>query len=106
MSKIESGSTNVYADLGMADAEEMLVKAQLATKIGDIIKRRKLTQVQAAQLLGITQPKLSGLLRGQFRGISETKMLECLTRLGRDVEIVIKSALRSRTEGHVSVVFA
>ena len=106
MSKIESGSTNVYADLGMADAEEILIKAQLATKIGDIIKRRKLTQVQAAQLLGITQPKLSGLLRGQFRGVSETKMLECLTRLGRDVEIVIKSAPRSRTEGHVTVVFA
>ncbi len=106
MSKIESGSTNLYADLGMVDAEEMLVKAQLATKIGDIIKRRKLTQVQAAQLLGITQPKLSGLLRGQFRGVSETKMLECLTRLGRDVEIVIKSAPRSRTEGHVTVVFA
>jgi predicted XRE-type DNA-binding protein len=106
MSKIESGSTNVYADLGMVDAEEMLVKAQLATKIGDIIKRRKLTQVQAAQLLGITQPKLSGLLRGQFRGVSEIKMLECLTRLGRDVEIVIKSAPRSRTEGHVTVVFA
>ncbi len=106
MSKIESGSTNVYADLGMADAEEMLVKAQLATKIGDIIKRRKLTQVQAAQLLGITQPKLSGLLRGQFRGVSETKMMECLTKLGRDIEIVIKSAPRSRTEGHVSVVFA
>ena len=106
MSKIESGSTNVYADLGMADAEEMLIKAQLATKIGDIIKRRKLTQVQAAKLLGITQPKLSGLLRGQFRGVSETKMLECLTRLGRDVEIVIKSAPRSRTEGHVTVVFA
>ena len=106
MSKIESGSANVYADLSMADAAEMLVKAQLATKIGDIIKRRKLTQVQAAQLLGITQPKLSGLLRGQFRGISETKMLECLTRLGRDIQIVIKSAPRSRTEGHVTVVFA
>lgn len=105
MSKIERGSTNVYADLGMANAEEMLVKAQLATKIGDIIRRRKLTQVQAAELLGMTQPKLSGLLRGQFRGISETKMLECLTRLGRDVEIVVKSAPRSRTEGHVSVVF-
>lgn len=105
MSKIERGSTNVYADLGMANAEEMLVKAQLATKIGYIIKRRKLTQVQAAELLGMTQPKLSGLLRGQFRGISETKMLECLTRLGSDVEIVVKSAPRSRTEGHVSVVF-
>lgn len=106
MSDIEAGSTNVYADLGLPDAEEMWIKAQLATKIGDIIKRRKLTQVQAAELLGITQPKLSGLLRGQFRGISETKMLECLTRLGRDIQIVVKSAPRSRTEGHVSVVFA
>lgn len=106
MSNLEAGSTNVYADLGMPDAEEMWVKAQLATNIGDIIKRRKLTQVQAAELLGITQPKLSGLLRGQFRGISETKMLECLTRLGRDIQIVVKSAPRSRTEGHVSVVFA
>jgi len=106
MSKIERGSINVYADLGLPDAEEMLVKAQLASKIGDIIKRRKLTQAQAAVLLGITQPKLSGMLRGQFRGISETKMLECLTRLGRDIEIVVKTASRSRTEGHVSVVFA
>ena len=106
MSKIEHGSTNVYADLGMANAEEMLIKAQLATKIGDIVRRRKLTQIQAAELLGITQPKLSGLLRGQFRGVSETKMLECLTRLGRDVKIVVKAAPRSRTEGYVSVVFA
>jgi predicted XRE-type DNA-binding protein len=106
MSKIETGSTNVYADLGTADAEEMQVKAQLATKIADIIKRRKLTQMQAAELLGITQPKLSCLLRGQFRGISESKMLECLTRLGRDIEIVVKSSPRSRTEGRVSVIFA
>ena len=106
MSNVEHGSTNVYADLGLPDAEEMLVKAQLAAKIGDIIKRRKLTQVQAAELLGVTQPKLSGLLRGQFRGISEAKMLEYLTRLGRDIEIVVKTALRSRSEGHVSVVFA
>lgn len=106
MNTLESGTTNVYADLGLPDADEMLIKAQLATKIGDIIKRRKLTQVQAAELLGVTQPKLSGLLRGQFRGISETKMLECLTRLGRDIEIVVRSAPRSRSEGHVSVVFA
>lgn len=93
---------NVYADLGLPEAEEMLVKAQLATKIGEIVRRHKLTQIQAAELLGITQPKLSGLLRGQFRGISEAKMLECLTRLGRDVEIIIKSAPNSRSEGCVS----
>ena len=106
MKTIVRGSTNVYADLGLDNAEEMLVKAQLATEINDIIKQRKLTQVQAAELLGITQPKLSGLLRGQFRGISESKMLECLTRLGRDIEIVVKSTPRSRSEGHVKVVFA
>lgn len=106
MSEIEKGSMNVYADLGMADAEEMLVKAQLATKIAEIIKHRKLTQVQAAELLGIPQPKLSNMLRGQFRGISEAKMLGCLTRLGRDVQIVVKTASRARKTGHVSVLFA
>ena len=105
MSEIERGSTNIYADLGMPNAEERLVKAQLATKIGEIIRRRKLTQVEAAQLLGIPQPKLSNMLRGQFRGISETKMLECLTRLGRNVRIVVSPA-RPRAEGHVSVEFA
>lgn len=104
MTQIENGSTNVYADLGFENADEMLVKAQLATKIGEIIRRRKLTQVQAAELLGIPQPKLSNMLRGQFRGISETKMIECLTRLGRNVEIVVKTA-RSKAAGHVSVVF-
>jgi predicted XRE-type DNA-binding protein len=83
MIEIETGSANVYADLGRADADEMLVKAQLASKICDIIKRGKLTQAQAAEILGIPQPKLSGLLRGQFRGISEAKMMDCLTKLGR-----------------------
>ncbi|HCQ9156832.1 TPA: XRE family transcriptional regulator, partial [Escherichia coli] len=83
---IEVSSGNVYADIGRDDAEEMLVKAQLATTIGNIIKSRRLTQEQAAKLLGMTQPKLSNMLRGQFRGISEAKMLECLTRLGRDVQ--------------------
>ncbi|MEK6742918.1 MAG: helix-turn-helix transcriptional regulator [Nitrospirota bacterium] len=106
MSKIVKGSMNVYADLGVADADEMFVKAQLATKIAEIIKLRKLTQIQAASLLGMPQPKLSNMLRGRFRGISETKMLECLTLLGRDVQIVAKSASRSRRTGHVSVLFA
>lgn len=106
MREIGKGSINVYADLGMADAEEMLVKAQLASKIAEIIKRRRLTQVQAAELLGMPQPKLSNMLRGQFRGISESKMLDCLTRLGQDVQIVVKTASRSRKTGHVSVLFA
>ena len=106
MKEIEKGSANVYADLGMPDAEEMLVKAQLATKIAEIIKQRRITQMQAAELLGLPQPKLSNMLRGRFRGISEAKMLECLTKLGRDVQIVIKTASRSRKTGHVSVLSA
>ena len=89
---IEQGSGNVYADLGMADAQEMLVKAKLASRIGEIIQHQNLTQQQAADLLAMPQPKVSMLLRGQFRGISEAKMLECLARLGRDIDIVVKPA--------------
>jgi predicted XRE-type DNA-binding protein len=106
MIEIEESSGTVYADLGVTDAGEMLVKAQLATKIGEIIKRRHLTQIQAAEVLGMTQPKLSNMLRGQFRGISESKMLDCLARLGRDVKIVVGPARRSAKAGRVEVVFA
>ena len=106
MKEIEKGSANVYADLGMSDAGEMLVKAQLATQIAEIIKQRRINQVQAAELLNMPQPKPSNMLRGRFRGISESKMLECLTKLGRDVQIVVKTASKSRKTGHVSVLFA
>ena len=106
--KIEKGSNNVYADIGMPDAGEMLVKAHLAAKIGEIVKQRRLTQQQAAEILGMTQPKLSNMLRGQFRGISEARMLDCLNRLGRDVEIVVRRATRSKHAGagRTKVVFA
>jgi predicted XRE-type DNA-binding protein len=103
MMEIEEGTTNVYADLGRPDADEMLIKAQLATKIGEIIKRRRLTQIEAAEIIGMPQPKLSGLLRGQFRGVSEAKMLNCLTRLGRDVRIVVGPARRRSGVGHIEV---
>jgi len=106
MIEIEKGSPSVYSDLGLADAAEMQVKATLAAKIGEIIKHRHLTQVQASGILGIPQPKLSGMLRGQFRGISEAKMLDCLNRLGRDVEIVVRKPSRSGAVGRTSVVFA
>jgi len=89
MSNIEKSSGNVYSDLGIIGAEAMLVKAQLAARISEIIKERNWTQSEAASVLGISQPKLSNLLRGQFRGISEEKMLACLTRLGRNIQIVI-----------------
>lgn len=106
--KIEKGSNNIYADIGMPDAGEMLVKAHLAAKIGEIVKQRHLTQQQAAEILGMPQPKLSNMLRGQFRGISEARMLDCLNRLGRDVEIVVRKATRSKHAGagRTKVVFA
>lgn len=87
--EVKMSRGNIYADLGAGDADEMLLKAQLALAISEILQSRKLTQQQAAKILGMTQPKLSNLLRGQFRGISEAKMLECLVKLGRDVEIVV-----------------
>ncbi|MEA3235589.1 helix-turn-helix domain-containing protein [Pseudomonas mosselii] len=106
MSEIEQGSGNVYADLNYPDADEMLVKARLASKICSIIKARHLTQMQAAQILGLPQPKVSEMTRGKFRGISESKMIDCLARLGRDVQIVVKAAPRSRPQGRVEVIFA
>lgn len=106
MDEVVKGSANVYEDLGLANAAEMQVKATLASKIGEIIKHRHLTQMQASEILGMPQPKLSGMLRGQFRGISEAKMLECLNKLGRDVQIVVRKPPRSRVQGRTSVVFA
>ena len=100
---VEEGSGNVYADLGYPDSDSMLVKARLTAKISEIVKRRALTQAQTAEILGLTQPKVSALLKGRFRGISEHRLLECLTRLGRDVHIVIKPAPRSRSNGRLTL---
>ena len=100
---VEEGSGNVYKDLGYPDSESMLVKAQLTAKVAEIVQRRALTQTRTAEILGLTQPKVSALLRGQFRGISEHRLLECLTRLGRDVHIVIKPAPRSRSNGRLTL---
>jgi len=103
MSEIEDGSGNIYADLGLPDADAMLVKARLSAKIADIIAERRLTQSEAAEMVGIPQPKLSGLLRGQFRGVSEAKMLHCLTRLGRDVTIVVGPPRHGGATGLIDV---
>jgi len=104
--EVHEGSGNVYADLGFPDAEEMLVKAKLVMKISEIVRRKGLTQVEAARILGLTQPKVSALLRGQFRGVSERKLIDCLTSLGRDVQIVVKDVPRRRAGGRLTVVFA
>ena len=104
--EVHEGSGNVYADLGFPGAEEMLVKAKLVMKISEIVRRKGLTQVEAARILGLTQPKVSALFRGQFRGVSERKLIDCLTSLGRDVQIVVKDAPTRRAGGKLTVVFA
>ena len=96
MNKAED-SMNVYEQLGFPDAEEMLVKAKLVSTIGEILRERGWSQQQAAKVLGLTQPKLSKMLRGQFRGISEMKMMDCLLRLGRAVKIVVGPEAKPRT---------
>ncbi|MGB7985435.1 MAG: helix-turn-helix transcriptional regulator [Terracidiphilus sp.] len=97
MSKPEE-SLNVYEQLGFPDAEAMLVKAQLVTQIAEILRQRGWSQQQAAKVLGLAQPKLSKMLRGQFRGISEMKMMDCLLRLGRAVKIVVGPEVEARDE--------
>lgn len=100
--KIERGSGNVFADLGRPDAETHLLKADLVARIGEIVDARAVTQAQAAELLGISQPDVSRLLRGDFRDYSVDRLLRLLTALGRDVEIVIRKP-RTRRQGRLRV---
>ena len=102
----EESSGNVFADLGLPDAEERLVKATLAIEIGRIIKQRKLTQQAAAKLIGIDQPKVSHVLTGRLAGYSTARLMGFLTALGRDIEIVVRPAPRRRRQGRLRVVAA
>ena len=86
----EISSGNVFHDAGLPDADEHLVKAQLVYKIDVIVKDRGLTQTAAAKLLGVKQPDVSNMLRGQFRQFSVERLLKFLVALGQDVEIVVK----------------
>ena len=104
--KITKGSGNVYKDIGVANPEAMLAKAQLVLRISSIIDARKLTQREAAEIIGMPQPKLSTVLRGQFHGVSETKLMTCLLRLGNDVQIVVKTTRKKTAMGSLSVAFA
>jgi predicted XRE-type DNA-binding protein len=81
----EIGSSNVYADLGRAAAGSLLIKAQLVSKISEILDEQGLTRIKAAARLGIPLPKLPSMLRGQFSGLSERKLMDCITRLGKDL---------------------
>ena len=104
--KVQVGSDNVFADLGLPNPDEHLAKAELASRIGEAIRQRRLTQAAAAELLGIDQPKISRLLRGYLTNFSTERLMHFLTLLGRDVEIVVKPAPRSRRQGRVRVVEA
>ncbi|MCY3657870.1 MAG: helix-turn-helix transcriptional regulator [Caldilineaceae bacterium] len=94
--KIERGSGNVFADLGLPDADAHLLKAELVTRIEMIIRERGLKQVEAAKLLGLSQPDVSRLLRGNFREFSLERLLRLLTALGHDVDIVVHQSQLER----------
>jgi len=99
-------SGNVFEDLGVSAPEEALAKAELTAKIAEIIASRKLTQAEAAGILGVDQPKVSALLRGRLAGFSTDRLLRFLTALGRDVDIVIRTRRVTKGQGHLHVVSA
>ena len=100
--KRESSTGNVFADLGLADAGEHLIKAGLVVRIDRTIRQRKLTQAEAARLMGIDQPKVSAMLAGHFRGYSVERLMRFLVALGHDVEIVVKPRRRGAAELRVA----
>ena len=101
--RVTRGSGNVFKDLGLPNPEERLAKAQLASLIDDVIRERGLTQQDAAALMGIDQPKVSHLLRGRLSGFSTQRLIGFLTALGRDVEITVRAAPKSRKRGRLHV---
>ena len=94
---------NIFADLGFPDAEERMAKVNLAFQINVLIKRKKLTQKQAAELLGIDQPKISALFTGKLSGFSLERLFRFLTILGQDITINITPKARSKKIAHVIV---
>ena len=100
---VTRGSGNVFADLGLSQADERLAKAELARAIGKAIRERKLTQRQAAEVLGVDQPKVSHVLSGRLEGFSTERLLRFLTSLGSDVEIRV-TRRRKRQRGRLHVV--
>ena len=104
--EIEVGSGNVYKDLGFKNADAMLARARIVAEIVRIIRARRLTQTAPAKVLGLSPPKVSALLNGQFQGYSQERLIGLLNRLGCDVKIVVTPKPRNRATGRVSVAFA
>lgn len=93
---IRRGTKNVFADLGFPDADTHLLKAQLMSRVQDTMQDRKLTQTEAARITRVSQPDLSRMLNGEFRDVSVERIMRMLTRLGCQVDIVIKAQGRKR----------
>jgi predicted XRE-type DNA-binding protein len=104
--KITMGSGNVFADIGLPDAEERLAKAQLAYKITEMIKDRALSQAEAARILGTEQPKISAIMNGKLAGFSMERLIYFLNVLGSDVQIIVKPKQVDRKAASLEVVFA
>lgn len=94
--RLEIGSGSVYAELGFKNHEGMETKSNLVMEISKVIKKKKLTQTQAAEIFGISQPKLSELLNGRFRGYSIERLIHFLNEIGQDVDIIVRSKPRNR----------
>ena len=104
--EITAGSGNVFAGIGLPEPEEEVTKAQLASHIRHVLKRRRLTLAAAAELMGIDQPKVSALLNGRLANFSSERLMRLLTALGRDVEIAVSAEPRSHVHGRIRVVEA
>jgi len=90
--EVTRSSGNVYADLGLPDADKLKIKTGLVIEIRKAMRSLGLTQQEAAKRMGITQPKVSDMMRGDFSNLSERKLMDCLTRLGYDIEISVRPA--------------
>ena len=88
--EVHQGSNNAFADLGLADAEKLKIKTGLVIEIRKAMQRLGLTQLEAAKRMGLSQPKVSDMMRGNFSNLSERKLMDCLTRLGYDIEISVR----------------
>ena len=102
----EMGSTNVFADLDMPDAEEKLVKVELAFKINQILKKKKLKQAEAAEILEADQSKISLLNRGRLSSFSIERLVKYLNLLNQDVDIVIKRSRSRKHHGILRVIYS
>jgi len=102
--KVQSSNGNIFADMGLQNPEELLIKAELVRQISKIIAARKITQTKAAQILGIDQPKVSALLSGKLSGFSTERLLRFLNLLGNNVEIRVKMKPTSDSQAQTRVI--